>query len=174
MQFAGRHNKPTPEPLKHTGNKNEHIARIGKVKMEHPSGSNRGPQSDTTDGSKSKSLTQDHNYNELLNDGVDPMEAGAHRKLTLMYTSVNLARDAVDPSKLGQKSNKNVLDLSGYDVHELKRFHTLMLTVITNVRHMAQAAPAAAADPSKVLKYVPDVARSYVEMRDFSFLNRYI
>ena len=114
-----------------------------------------------------------HNYIELLGDGVDPMEAGSQRKLTLMYTSVNLAKDSIDPSKLGQKPNKNVLDLSGYGVHELKRCHTLMLTSITNVRNMAQASPSEVTDPSKVLKFAPDVARSYMDMRDFSFLNHH-
>ena len=166
-------NSLTPESLRQSATPVlAHSGRIGKVKIEHPSGPIKGAQSDSTEASKSKSLTQDHNYNELLGDGVDPMEGGARRKLTLIYTSVNLARDAIDPSKLGQKTSKNALDLSGYDVHELKRFHTLMLTTINYVRSMAQFAPSATTDPSKVLKFAPDVVRIYMDMRDFGNLNR--
>ena len=127
--------------------------------------------SGSTDTSKSKILTQDHNYAELLSGGVDPVEAGAFRKLTLMQTSLQLAKDAADPSKDTQKSSKNTIDLRRYDVRELKRFHTLIPPSIRSLKNMAQNAPSAASDASKMLKHVPDVVRSFIDMRDFSVLS---
>ena len=149
------------------------LDKLLRVKKEQTKNAPSGAVSEGTDTSKSKSLTQDHNYAELLSDGVDPMEPGAFRKLTLMQTSVQLAKDAVDPTKSGQKSNKNAIDLRGYDVHELKRFHTLMLTAISSLKSMAQNASSALSDPTKMLKHVPDMVRSFIEMRDFSALSRY-
>ena len=148
------------------------FAALGKIKEEWESKKGCGP-SESSDASKSKSLTQDHNYSELLSESVDPAEQGAFRKLSLMYTGVSLARDAIDPSKSNMKSTRNAMDLRGYDVHELKRFHTLMLTALNHVKNMAQAAPNASTDPSKMLKHVPDVVRSLVEMRQFSRIIRY-
>ena len=168
----GGRNRLTSESLRLSADTAQaHGGIIGKAKIEHPSGPNRGAHPDGTEASKSKSLTHDHNYKELLGEGVGPMEGGAQRKLTMMYTSVNLARGAIDPSKLGRKPSKNALDSSGYDVRELKRFRTLMLTSITYVRNTEQASPAATTDPSKVLKFAPYVARSYIDMRDFNILN---
>ena len=150
----------------------DRITSFGKVKEERHSKKGEAI-SESTDASKSKSLTQDHNYSELLSEGVDPTEQGAFRKISLMYTGVSLARDAIDPTKPGHKSGKNVMDLRGYDVHELKRFHTLLLSALTYVKNMAQAAPNASTDPSKMLKYVPDVVKSLVEMRQFSNVIHY-
>ena len=60
------------------------------------------------------------------------------------------------------------MDLRGYDVNELKRFHTLMLAAINSLKNMAQNVSSAFSDASKMLKYVPDVVKSFIEMKDFA------
>ena len=147
------------------------LTRFARAKEEQIRNPRDRAVSGSTDTSKSKSLTQDHNYTEFLPDSVDPLEAGACQKLTLMQTSVQLAKDAVGPSKATQKSIKNTIDLRGYDVHELKRVYTLSLSAIRSLKNMAQNAPSAASDASKMLKLVPDVVRSFTDMRDFSALS---
>ena len=132
----------------------EKFVGFGKVKEECRS-KRGGLPPDSSDASKSKSLTHGRNYIELLPESVDPAEPGAFRKLSPFSTGVSLALDAIAPSQSKQKSARGAVDLRGYDVRELKRSHTLTMSAITHAKNMAQSAPIASVDTPEMFRYAP-------------------